>query len=166
MTTDPREWLQEVQGRANNATEGPWRASLLDGVDYEDGSSSHRGGIYPDAQGAPPVLVTMSVDRRNGIFIAGARTEHPAMAAALTAVLDLHKPMEVYEFDHMNGAWKLDADGEKVQTDTLCTGCLTPDEEQDLEDCEWEPSMGTVQYPCPTVRAITEHLPGGHHGNV
>lgn len=78
---------------------------------------------------------------------------------ALVAVLDLHKSIEVWDYDHMNGVWKLNAQGEKVQIATLCAGCLPPDEKQNLEDNEWEPSRDSVYYPCPTVLAITEHLP-------
>ncbi|WP_065286730.1 hypothetical protein [Mycolicibacter kumamotonensis] len=63
-------------------TEGPWRASLLDGIDYEDGSSCIRGGVYPDVHGSAPVFLSSSgIDRRDARFIAAARTLVPELLA-------------------------------------------------------------------------------------
>lgn len=90
--------LDEIAARCDAATDGPWRAALLDGVDHEDGSSGYRGGIYPGTEpGRVSVLITPNVDRRDAAFIAHARTDVPELVeavrrrdAALRAVLDLH----------------------------------------------------------------------------
>ena len=83
------EWLDAVRADLDEATPGPWRAALLDGVDYDDGSSSYRGGIYPAHIGAPPIILTNSVDRRDARLIASAPDRLDRMERALRAVLDL-----------------------------------------------------------------------------
>lgn len=82
------EWIAKRRELLAAATEGPWRASLLDGVRYEDGSSSYRCGIYPGAaQGPPPVFVTNGIDARDAALIADAQTSLPLALEALEAVL-------------------------------------------------------------------------------
>ena len=91
--SDLTDRLDEIQARADAATEGTLRASLLDGVTYEDGSSSHVAGIYPGSTpGPPPVFITRSIDRRDAEFIAHARTDVPLLVGALKAVLDVIGP--------------------------------------------------------------------------
>ena len=81
--------LQAIEARLKAATPGPWRASLLsDGVEYEDGSSWYRGGIYPDTKGAPPVTLTPGIDRRNAEFIAHAPDDIRALIDVVKAVRD------------------------------------------------------------------------------
>lgn len=78
------EFLAEQKRLAEAATAGPWRHSrLFDGVEYEDGSSSYRGGIYPNPYGSGPVFLTQSIDKRDLEFIAAARSSVPRMIAAL-----------------------------------------------------------------------------------
>ena len=82
--------LDAMQARCDAATAGSWRAALFDGVAYEDGSSSHRAGVYPGREsGPPPVFVTNGVDRRDAAFITAARTDLPRLVAALRAVLSI-----------------------------------------------------------------------------
>lgn len=83
------EWLDAVRADLDESTPGPWRAALLDGVDYDDGSSSYRGGIYPVLIGAPPIILTNGVDRRDATLIASAPDRLDRMEKALRAVLDL-----------------------------------------------------------------------------
>ena len=66
--------LNEIEARANAATEGPWEAhgSLIT-------SLTGPGGEVAEASG------------QDTEFIAHARTDVPDMAAALRAVLKLHK---------------------------------------------------------------------------
>ena len=83
------EWLDAVRADLDAATPGPWRAALLDGVDYDDGSSSYRGGIYPARVGAPPIILTNGVDRLDASLIASAPDRLDRMERALRAVMDL-----------------------------------------------------------------------------
>ena len=86
------EWLDAVRADLRRATPGPWRAALLDGVDYEDGSSCYRGGIYPARIGAPPIILTNGVDRMDARLIASAPDRLDRMEKALRAVLERHRP--------------------------------------------------------------------------
>ena len=128
MTIETR--LAEIRARAEAATEGPWRASLLDGVEYEDGSSCHRGGIYPSEKGAAPVLNTTNVDRRNAEFIAHARTDLPSLLAAVETVRELHQPGPPYLLD----------------VPEVCEHCSDNEDERE------------VAYPCQTVQALADAL--------
>lgn len=124
MASDPRAWLAEVQERASRATEGPWHEephSVALIVADTEGYS---------ADGSARAIAETVYTAEDRSFIAHARTEHPAMAAALKAVMDLHEPTPGY--------W-----GEEV-----CAECS--DDDSRLE----------YSHPCPTVRAITEHLNG------
>lgn len=94
--TDPRETLARIRKRADAATEGPW-APWLD----QDGAK-HMGGllmvgnaeaVIPDGEEFvdgvdvnPIAHVYVPPDRA---FIAHARTDVPALVAALRAVLDV-----------------------------------------------------------------------------
>ena len=86
MTADPTRILDEIQARADAATEGPWTwaaRTTADGDEWAvfDGGDSalaaNRDGWAPDAA-----------------FIAAARTDVPRLVAALRAVLEEHKPHE------------------------------------------------------------------------
>lgn len=68
--------LNEIEARANAATEGPWEASM-DRVE-------HAG----DSEYAVAYDVAREEDAE---FIAAARTDVPDMAAALRAVLEIHQ---------------------------------------------------------------------------
>ena len=86
------EWLDAVRADLDAATPGPWRAALFDGVDYGDGSSSYRGGIYPAHIGAAPIILTNSVDRLDATLIASAPDRLDRMERALRCVLEMHRP--------------------------------------------------------------------------
>ena len=73
-------------------TEGPWRTSLLDGIDYEDGSSCIRGGVYPSEHGSAPVfLASGGIDRRDARFIAASRTLVPELLAEVERLQGLQR---------------------------------------------------------------------------
>ena len=86
------DFLDRVRADLDAATPGPWRAALLDGVDYDDGSSSYRGGIYPAHIGAPPIILTNGVDRQNANLIASAPDRLDRMERALRDVTVMHRP--------------------------------------------------------------------------
>ena len=79
--------LDEIEARANAATEGPWE--LLGGGEYVSG---------PDILVAPDDGGVTSADAE---FIAHARQDVPAFVAALRAVLELHAPTpsDIYPHD-------------------------------------------------------------------
>jgi hypothetical protein len=81
------------------------------------------------------------------------------LLAALDAVLALHQPLEVFEYDHINGVWRIDADGEKILMFTLCHACTPASVTESIGDCEYaEDESGEVIYPCPTVAAMVAAL--------
>ena len=126
------EFLDRVRADLDAATPGPWRAALFDGVDYDDGSSSYRGGIYPAHIGAPPIILTNGVDRQNANLIASAPDRLDRMERALRAVLELHRPIEI------------------EPSDTICAACSNQ-----LPNGRFLP---VVEWPCPTVTTIEEAL--------
>ena len=123
-------WLDDVRDDLESATDGPWRAALLDGVECEDGSSSYRAGIYPDHVGALPIILTNGVDRQDATLIASAPDRLDRMERALRSVLAEHVP-EPHEI----------APGEEMY---FCADC----------------GNGWMDDGCPGVRAITAALLG------
>ena len=132
--------LNEIEARANAATEGPWEWEGEAKAEWELGANS----LVPSRRPDDPVLYGYGYDA-SGIevktpadaeFIAHARTDVPWLLEqverrdkALEAVLDLHK-----EDGHGWGP------GE-----SFCTEC--------------QQRYGLlVPYPCPTVAASRQHL--------
>ena len=126
------EWLDAVRADLDAATPGPWRAALLDGVDYDDGSSSYRGGIYPAHIGAPPIILTNSVDRLDATLIVSTPDRLDRMERALRGVVERHRPIEV------------------EPSDTICAACSNQ-----LPGGRFLP---VVEWPCPDVDVILEVL--------
>ena len=120
--------LDEIEARANAATEGPWEWEGEAKAEWEIGANS----LVPSRRPDDPVLYGYGYDA-SGIevknpadaeFIAHARADVPDMAAALRAVLEVHKrKVTMFNF-------------------------ATYDE---CEDCEYD-------WPCQTVTAIRQHL--------
>ena len=86
--------LDEIEARANAATEGPWEWEGEAKAEWEIGANS----LVPSRRPDDPVLYGYGYDA-SGIevktpadaeFIAHARTDVPALVAALRAVLELH----------------------------------------------------------------------------
>ena len=133
--------LNEIEARANAATEGPWEWEGEAKAEWEIGANS----LVPSRRPDDPVLYGYGYDA-SGIevknpadaeFIAHARADVPDMAAALRAVLEIHQ-------DGGESQGYLD-DGHYGDIPHCCTECG---------------SLGEygVPYPCPTVTAIRQHL--------
>ena len=125
--------LNEIEARANAATEGPWEVKPYNG--WHDASDEIDSFVGPsdativEQLGCGCCDVGLEVSPTDAEFIAHARADVPDMAAALRAVLKLHK-----EDGHGWGP------GE-----SFCTEC--------------QQGYGLlVPYPCPTVTAIRQHL--------
>ena len=79
--------LDQIEARANAATEGPWKTT------YEEADQWHSitGSPYPLGGGLwadhPEVATVDQEDEADAEFIAHARTDVPALVAALRAVL-------------------------------------------------------------------------------
>ena len=124
--------LDQIEQRADNATEGPWRHISIFEV----------GGFVEDPYGrdifdwAQDDAGTICAPDPDAEFIAAARTTVPALLDALEKVLELHQPV---------------TDGMGFTEDgyggisPACSSCGTSDEY-------------AVPYPCPTVTAITTAL--------
>ena len=90
--------LDKIEARANAATEGPWEWEGEAKAEWEEGANS----LVPSRRPDDPVLYGYGYDA-SGIevktpadaeLIAHARTDVPDMAAALRAVLEMHKREE------------------------------------------------------------------------
>lgn len=133
--TDPRETLARIRAQADAATPGPWETDGTGEV------SQHWSRPEPWETVVGTGVSCMSycyggsakgVERvEDAAFIAAARTNVPALADALDAVLELHKPIPAAMTS--NGG---------VSDVTVCDHCLDP------------------AWPCPTVTAITAVLEG------
>ena len=81
--------LNEIEARANAATEGPWMTyTVTPHMGSEVLTAPGEGEDYGD------YVVPEYIDMDDAEFIAHARTDVPDMAAALRAVLELHKREE------------------------------------------------------------------------
>lgn len=75
--------------------------------------------------------------------------------SAIREVRDAHHPVEVWQYDDVNGVWVTDADGEKIVLERWCAACSSDDALAAIGDCEWDEGMsGGVLYPCDTVRIL------------
>lgn len=120
--------LGQIQRLELEIYPGPWVANDL-GIGYE---------ITTQQQMPINSGIKDTFPRSDAEFIALARTALPQLAKALRAVMEIHKP---FHADHYyNGM-----DGESLHRFVLrCDGC--------------EESGGIEDYPCPTVRAITDAI--------
>ena len=124
--------LDEIEARANAATEGPWEWEGEAKGEWEEGANS----LVPSRRPDDPVLYGYGYDA-SGIevsndadaeFIAHARTDVPALVEALRAVLNLH-----FKAQPIPAAFGTQEGGD------YCVTCA--------ED-----------WPCPTVETIHQHL--------
>lgn len=105
MSTEIAEWLDDAQGMADAATEGPWSfgQAPAEGSDetkaeYMQRALTDAGPLYalfvpstvghPDGYLVPAVTGDGPNARMNAAFIADARTRLPQAIAALRAVLE------------------------------------------------------------------------------
>ena len=135
MTIDTR--LAEIRAREEAATTGPWMvngpgeewAAISSGPHAVIHAYTVHDGDCPGCEcgdGAAEVALTIE----DAEFIAASRTDLPALLAALTAVLDLHKPGPPYLLD----------------VPEVCEHCSDNEDERE------------VAYPCPTVQALSAAL--------
>lgn len=131
--------LNEIEARANAATEGPWAPWRdQDGAPHMNGllMVGNADAVIPEGEfwvedvDINPVAHTYLPEDRE--FIAHARADVPDMAAALRAVLKLHAPDYTYP---------------------ECPKCA---ECSDLASTEAR--RVAVTWPCPTVDAIRQHI--------
>ena len=81
--------LDEIQARADKATEGPWETRLFDGLP----GKKVVGKREPSDLGRGPIVLMQPIfcteqSADNAEFIAHARADVPRLVAALRAVLD------------------------------------------------------------------------------
>ena len=157
--------LNEIEARANAATEGPWevgdryhcqaanmcecapdRGPLIDTYQHPEWGTMHvhrkdepwwNEGVLFRKAGGPPGEVARDLAAEDAEFIAHVRTDVPDMAAALRAVLELHVRAECPTCGSRDGEGN---EFHKCDDDAYC------------EECDME------GYPCPTVTAIRHHL--------
>ena len=124
--------LNEIEARANAATEGPWEWEGEAKAEWEIGANS----LVPSRRPDDPVLYGYGYDA-SGIevkspadaeFIAASRTDVPALVEALRAGLNLH-----FKAQPIPAAFGTQEGGD------YCVTCA--------ED-----------WPCPTVETIHQHL--------
>jgi hypothetical protein len=131
--------LDEIQARADAATEGPWVATPNDRIvsstkTWPEGDPYDVAGMFGH-KGA----VVEGCRTPDALFIAHAREDVPKLVAALRAVEAVHVPWDSEEF--YNGM-----DGESRSTIKLyCGTCVDGDERP-------------YSWPCPTTAAIREAL--------
>ena len=136
--------LDEIEARANAATEGPWE---VNGPDQPWAIISHGSDsvLHAYEQHHPYCEGCECGDSRSEValsgedaeFIAHARTDVPALLDALEKVLRLHPRVVVLHADPEFG---------RMEDDAICGACIV-----DYEAADW---------PCPTVEAITTALEG------
>ena len=125
--------LNEIEARANAATEGPWRHISI----FEVGGfveNPHGRELFDWAQDDAGTICAPDPDAE---FIAAARTTVPALLDALEKVLELHPRVVVMAADPEFG---------QMEDDAICGACIVNHEAAD--------------WPCPNVRAITTALDG------
>ena len=123
--------LNEIEARANAATPGPWASVINDRrmyhvvTDNEEFCQTYGPELY-DSQGF------FSDDDTE--FIAHARTDVPALVAALYEVLDQHQRVVLPTYLPIG----------RMEDVSICGVCTV----------EGEPA----DWPCPTVETIRQHI--------
>lgn len=154
--TDPIiDRLDQIKGRADKATEGPWLA---------EHSGEQGNCVIPhDAKSTrESVAVIRLLDQQaDAEFIAHARTDVPRIEAALRAVLDLHKPTTM---DFIVGDCAAedcehdDPDDCSTAPRKVCGGCLDQAECVTPYAMECASVAQSVIWPCDHVHAIAAAL--------
>ena len=143
--------LDQIEARADAATEGSWWGSMI---------GAHVEIFAGDGSGHDPLLAS-EVRPGDAEFIASARTDVPAMLAALRAVLDLHKPRGEQVLATDCSAETCDCeDGCQTVPIKVCEHCMDLGNSAHHYAYE-EGGIETVLWPCPTVRAIEVALGEG-----
>ena len=143
--------LDEIQARADKATDGPWVVEDQQGTDLIVAPSGHAVAYNADDR---------DIGRPNSEFMAHARADVPALVAALRAVLDLHRPLRLYEHEDLCGRTDEEHREERhVEFEEGCEYyCLDhPTDYVLCAECR-DVNGDSVDYPCPTVRAVEAAL--------
>lgn len=156
MTAQER--ITEWAALADAATEGPWVAEY---------SCAQRDCVVPhDAESTMEAVAVTRLLRagNDAAHIAASRTAVPAMAAALTAVLERHKPVTVYGecdcADEQKETGHVDVDEVGRTCNALyiiCAECCRDDTYQ-TEDCADYHDHKPGEAICPTVADIETAL--------
>ena len=154
------DWIAEQRRIEQAATEGPWEVCEEDWACISHGPDSVIHGYYEgecSACGSSMLdKASVALDGEDAEFIAAARAALPNALDALEAVLALHQPVKIYAQADECGCGDEDPTIiESPQGDDLCWD--TPTGELCCPECLDEDS-GAIDYPCPTVAAITEAL--------
>ena len=153
--TDLTDRLDEIQARADAATEGPWRAGTEEGVDYGSvmGAPRSIGGGYVTV----PILVDdLSIYEGTAEFIAAARTDVPQLVAALRAVLDQHHRVDVGVIRGDCAQEECDHEGACPEVPfAVCDACYSIADQIDPYLYE-RGGVDVVAWPCPTVQTIAD----------
>ena len=154
------ERLDEIQARANAATEGPWAVRGDEDYGYEvhgQREASSIPGVWR------PTEVCGPGEERNAEFIAHARADVPALVAALRAVLDLHRKGTIYyHADHCeNHSDEHIAERHDEYSDAMGEYyCRDLPMHDVCRECSgvFEDEFESAEFPCPTVRAVEAAL--------
>lgn len=147
------DFLDQVEARANAATGGPWFPVGPDDEYVRSGDVVGAG-----EPGARDIICERAGN--DSVFIAHARTDVPALVAALRAVLAEHPAVPVYSMaDSCGDDTDAHADAHHIEGgveggEWLCAGDVWCGECRDVDG-------DYITYPCPTVRAIESALGGG-----
>jgi len=126
--------LNKIDQIAQRATQGPWLANDR-GIGYEI-TTQQQIDEAAEVNGWPMPInseLRETFQRSDAEFIALSRTALPTLAQTVRAVLELHEPID----DHIHLRAK------------ICSHRYCVDE-----------ALDQMEYPCPTVQAITEALGG------
>ena len=144
--------LEDIKARVEAATEGPW-------VEFHENGTPGVTEAFHCAPATGTFLVNYGADHdqqsRDATFIAHSRTDIPKLLAALEAVEALHRKVPVYVTEA--GDCKHGADCESVEFEGLSM-CPDDTEGYTCDHCAELNPDEYPEYPCSTIRAITEAL--------
>ena len=156
MTIETR--LAEIRARVDAATEGPWENDETDPGVW--GLEHIIIGNYTarDDFDSPMWEDGTPEDRE---FIAASRTDLPALLAAVEAVLELHRKTPVYEWCGFDLPSKQEChleDDAHIELSNGDWGHVNIVEAWTCDECLHDADDYILDYPCPTVQAITTAL--------
>jgi hypothetical protein len=147
---------EELRRLEQGATKGPWSAEPYL-IDSEYGrlriTSPSDGNHYNTAE---------AIQAADAEFIAAARNQLPSILAALDAVLASHRKSPVFDMPIDNCGHDYETFGfESDDGEIYCTKCVNEHTCAECADLSRDNMDGEFpDWPCATVRAITEALEG------
>ena len=152
MTIESR--LAEIRARVEAATEGPWEWLAHTTVDGDKWAVFH-------GESTPALAMNNDGWAPDAEFIAHARTDLPALLAAVEAVMKRHRKMPVYEwcsFDLPSGQECHLGDDAHIELSNGEWGHANIVEAWTCEECLHDTDDYIPDWPCPTIRDITAAL--------